>query len=716
MIISRLLYIIYLWYVCSFSLCTANGTNAPSAIRKHSSLERTSVLGCGYYLAKINTWDFDYSNNTGFYATICNYPPALQSWAICVYTSVSMNNKTFEKSFEEVKSKCTITRYNYTLTLSDYYDVLHNGTKYARAEPIHPHSKINFPIYVNDSVRNQFILAYYTYGRNLDVANLHSIYIYVYFFIILIIGTILNYCQYTSLDVVLFKYKFLRFIRGYIITPTLFKKHSEYFSYGKFIMGLLPTRSEALTIFGYFLLHIYLLSTSFQYDPKHCLFASMGLQKLRFFADRTGILAFANLPLIILLSIRNTICEILTGVKYSTLIMLHKWIGRIMFIDVFLHGSCYIIYAVRTKSFHSSIQMVYYQFGLLAFLGLLVLIFFSVGYFRRYYYETFLYGHILLAIWFFYSCWKHVERLGWKGWIYSSLLIWITERIFRLCRILSLGILDARLQLIGDNLLRITIIKPTNQYHIFRSCLDSKPGQYYFVYFLKSHIFWQSHPFSVMNFDKKMVLVIKPKEGITKYLYNLVKKSPSGDCKMKVAIEGPYGPTPRLHLSDDLLFLAGGTGLIGPISHILELSSNQTMCSKIYLFIIVRDTNILDAFKNELFKIHEMSVIIHIFITNAHSRIQREIISTSSSCATSNSPLLSSNKGITFLDKFCTIHYKKPNIREIIKETVNNSLSSLTIICCGPPGFVDLTRNFVSKAILSNENKSISYFEEFQCW
>lgn len=706
----------YLWCISSFGLCSASIISALSTFTKHSSLDHVAVSGCGYYLANISNWDYNHGRNAGFYTVVCNYPPAFQSWALCVYMSVEGNNETFKESFNQIESTCINIQIDRALTLSDYYNALNNAIEYSRPEPKYAQLKINFPIYIDDSIRNRVIDAFYIYNKNFDVANLYSIYIYIYFSMILLISTCLNYCQYTSFNNVLFKYKLLRFFRGYVVVPTLSKEHANYFNYGKLIMGLLPTRSESLVILGYVLQHIYLLSSGFQYDPNHYLFTTMSIQKLRTFADRAGILAFANLPIIILLSTRNTICEYLTGVKYATFIMFHKWIGRIMFIDVVLHAGSYILYSVMTKTFQSSIQLAYYQFGLLAVLGLIILVVFSIGYFRKYYYETFLYGHILLALWFFYSCWKHVEQFGWKEWVYAALIIWVTERIFRLFRILNSGILDAHLQLIGDDLIRITIQKPSNQYFGVKNCLNSKPGQYYFVYFLKPSIFWQSHPFSVMNFDKKIVMVIKPKYGITKYLYNLVKKSPTGECTMKVGIEGPYGSKAVLHHSTDILFLAGGTGLLGPLSHVLQLCSNPNIHCKINLFTVLKDTSLLHGFKNELYKLQAMPVNIHIFITNPHLKNRRKEMSNNHFHTTSSSPLLSSNKTLDYLDTFCTIHYSRPNIEKIINDTVKNSTSSLSVVCCGPPGFVDLTRNFVSRAILSNKDKSISYFEEFQCW
>lgn len=697
-------YHILLWLICLFPFKVS---------AKHDTLEHVSVLGCSFYLAMINTWDFNNTENTRFYNTICTYQPAFESWAICVYDSVNRDNTTFEKSLYQIQLQCHCANSSNSLSLQNYYDALNNGSIYARPEPTN-NGKINFPIHINDTIRNQIIFAYHTYGRNLDISNRYGAYIYIYFIFVLVVATFLNYSQYTAFSNTLFKYKLIRWTRGRLIIPTLLKQHADYFVKGKYIIALIPTRSEALIISGYILHHIYLLSVGYEFDSQGYLFPSMRLQKLRFFADRAGILAFANFPLIILLSTRNTICEYLTDVKYSSLIMFHKWIGRIMFIDVILHGGAYLVYAMMTKSFGTSSKQAYYKFGILACFILLVLVVFSFGYFRRYYYETFLYGHIILAIWFFYICWKHVENLGWKEWIYSAIFIWALERAIRWFRLLNSGLLNAHLQLIGDDLIKISIDKPKDHFglHFY---LNSKPGQYYFIYFIHPMIFWQSHPFSVMNFDRKIVMVIKPKGGVTKYLQKMLKKSYTGELDIKVGIEGPYGTSAPLHHSNDIAFLTGGSGLPGPLSHILNLTSKPNLHCNISLYTVVRDINILHAFKEELFKLQESSVNIYLFITHPNVTNFGNNISPTSSGSNCQTALLSSNKDLEHLETFCTIYYHRPNIPQIISKLAKGN-SSLSIICCGPPPFVDVTRNFTAEAILQNKNKSINYYEEFQCW
>lgn len=699
------LYYLLWWFLCLFPLRIE---------AKHDTLEHVAVLGCSFHLAKIQTWDYNNTENTRFYDTICTYPPAFESWAICVYDSVNRDNVTFEKSLNQIQLQCHCANDTNSISLSDYYDALNNGSVLAKPEPINSDIAINFPIHINDTIRNQIIFAYHTYGRNLDIGNTYGAYMYIYFILLLIIATTANFFQYTAFSNTLFKYKFLRLIRGYLIIPTLFKQHADYFVKGKYIIALTPTRSEALIILGYVLHHIYLLSAGYEFDQQNYLFASMRLQQLRFFADRAGILAFANFPLIIMLSTRNTICEYLTNVKYSSLIMFHKWIGRMMFIDVILHGGAYIIYAMITKSVGTSSKQTYYKFGILACFIILVLIIFSFGYFRKYYYETFLYGHIILAIWFFYTCWKHVEKLGWKEWIYSAIFIWILERAFRWFRLLNTGLLNAHLQLFGDDLIKVSIDKPKGHMRL-NNFTKSEPGQWYFVYFMLPSIFWQSHPFSVINLERKIIIVIKPKGGVTRHLQKVLKRTSTGELNIKVAIEGPYGSSAPLYHSNDIAFLTGGSGLPGPLGHILELTSKPNLRCNISLFTVVRDINLLHTFKEELLLLQETSVNIHIFITSPDVTDFGNDISPISTGSNSLTALLSSNKDLNQLEKFCTIYYHRPNLPQIIEKLTKNT-SSLSIVCCGPPTFVDIARNSSAEAILQNENKAISYYEEFQCW
>lgn len=686
---------------------------------KRDLIERNSAFACSFYFAKINQWDY-HPTSSNFYSTICSFLPASQSWTVCIFETIKYNshanssnqiNGTFAKSLEYVNNICK-SNWNETF----YFDLLNNGSHFMKTKPKGDENDpqlINFPIKTDLVIRERINHAYHLHSRNIDLSNTYGSFLYIYCLLTLFFGVSVNYFDQIGFNVVLFKSKLFRWMRAYIIIPTFFGHHANYLEIWDIFIGLIPTRLESLIIIGYLIQHIYLLFANYQYDEFNVLISSKRLQSIRFFADRAGILSFAHFPLIILFCTRNSIIEYLTDLKFSSSISFHKWFGRIMCLDAVLHGSAYMCYAMLTTSFNFSRHQTYYQFGIIACFLVIIMVFFSFGYFRKYYYETFLYGHIILAILFFYSCWKHVESLGWKQWIYSSIFIWITERALRIIRVMNCGLLSSKITLIDDSLLKVTIMKPKDR---SLSLLSSTPGQYYFIYFMHPLIFWQSHPFTIVNNIDTITMIIKPKDGATKFIKNLVLKGGSTSLDMKVGLEGPYGKTPSIHFCENILFLTGGTGLPGPISHILDFISRENFKSHVYLSVVIRDVYILEAYKDLLLELNHPQVEISLYFTGklqdstySDSVESTEITPLNRDSSRSNAEVLK------IFETFCRIHRHRPDIKNLINVAAKDS-KSLAIVTCGAPKFVDVSRNSTSQAILDHSDKSILYYEEFQCW
>ncbi|CCK70677.1 putative ferric-chelate reductase KNAG_0E04240 [Huiozyma naganishii CBS 8797] len=665
--------------------------------------ERNGALGCAYQVAKINFWQYDPSV-IGFYATACSYAPALQTWTVCIHDSVRENG-TFEESLVFVKDICSHinpTRFK-KFEMNDYYETLNNGTKHMKDDLGSPMLNVTYPIRFNNTFRSNTLLAYHIHSRNLDIANQHAKCIYLYFLFVLFLATIANSIEHFALSKIVFKLRLLRWWRGHFILPTLTRNHAAYVEKFKIFIGLLPTRSEAIIITGYVIQHIWFLSYGYTYDPNNILFASTRLQKIRLLADRAGILSFGNIPLIILLSTRSNICEKLTNVKYSSLIMFHKWIGRVMGIDVFIHGGCYLGYAIMTGSFSFSVRQKYYQFGIIAcFLAFFIMLF-SFGIFRKHYYELFLYGHIILALFFFYSCWKHVEHLGWKEWIIAATVIWTSERMLRLLKLCNTGFPKAQLKIINKELIKVTIRK---QHQI---SIHFKPGQHCFLYFMHPKIFWQSHPFTVLDNEDCITVVIRPKSGATGVIFRKLLESKDNVAEMRVGLEGPYGSFEPIHHSDSILLLGGGSGLPGPLSHALNLANKHDFNKTVELLIIVNTLSLLKAYKNEILKLKNSHTNITIYVTKPLVEGKAARI------PGTHTPLLHDADILHDIKQFCTVQKGRPNIAASIEKAAQSS-RSLSIVSCGPPQFVDLARKLVAKNVLSTSSCSIEYFEEFQCW
>ncbi|KAG0661207.1 hypothetical protein C6P45_001403 [Maudiozyma exigua] len=696
-------------------------------VTKRDTLERNSVLGCGFYFSKIQNWDDQNSLSTQFYGSVCSYRPAFQSWISCISDSINQfsrneNNVTFNSSLVEVQKTCGLIQPEIkNVTLDEYYRILHNASHFIRND--FPADKndglINYPIKANNSYINPIIIAYHNYSNNIDRSNFSVYFYYLYFFICFFIASIVNYLNHANSLQYLNQWTISCKIKGFLIKCLYKGHHTSYVNIlGDKLIALLPSRLETSILTNYIILNGIILAFGYNVDPTNSLFRTKSQQMLRLVADRAGILAFGNLPIIFLFGARNNMLMTLTDFDFATFISLHKWVGRIMILHSILHSSCYLCYSILAGSFKFSELELYYKCGILAMILLLLLFCLSLGYIRKNHYELFLYTHIALAVVFMAACWKHVENLGWKNWLIISIVMWIVERLARVYNILKNGgVLNSKLYLvqvrhdINDTLIRVSINRKKCNMHL-------RPGQYYFAYFMHPLIFWQSHPFTVIDLKEKnkIIIVLKPKGGASKVLYESLLRT-TGILDIKVALEGPYGHSAPIHHSDNILLFAAGTGIPGPLFHAMDLSSRlgEHSNKKVKLVIIIRDSVILNAFRDELLILRNKSILIEIYLTRKPS--SKHVASRNSLDLSpyENTSLIARAVTLEDLKTFAEVSFGRPNIAGIVESCVEPK-KSLSILSCGAPQFVDFLRDITSSIIIEHPESNIDYYEEFQRW
>lgn len=693
---------------------------------KRDTLERNAVLGCGFYLSKIQNWDNQNSISEQFYGSICSYTPAFQSWVSCISDSIyhlskNVNTGAFNKSLREVQNTCSLIKPEIkNMTLDQYYQILNNASHFIQDDyPVDKNDGlINYPIKVNDSAVNPIIIGYHNYFNNMDRSNFSVYFYYIYFFIFFFIASVINYMNHTNVLQFFNRWTVLCKIKGFLIKCLYKGHHTNYINLlGNKFIALLPSRLETSILTNYIILNGVILAFGYRIDPANSLFRTKTQQILRLVADRAGILAFGNLPIIFLFGTRNNMLMTLTDFDFATFISLHKWVGRIMILHSLLHSCCYLCYSILASSFKYSELELYYKCGIFTMILLLLLFLMSLGYIRKNHYELFLYIHIVLVVAFMGACWKHVENLGWKNWLIISAMMWIAERLARVYNILKNGgVLKSKLSLIGsrdsidDTLIRVSIDKKNHNL-----CL--KPGQYYFIYFMHPLIFWQSHPFTAIELKEKnkIIIVLKPKGGASKVLHESLLKT-SGNLDIKVALEGPYGHSAPIHHSDNIILFAAGTGIPGPLFHAMDLSTRLDEYSdkKVQLVIIIRDKMILNAFRDELFALRN-KITVQIFLT-------REVHPKAATghdnlhiTQSENTSLISRDISMENMKTFAKVSFGRPNIVDIVKPCIEPR-KSLSVLSCGAPQFVDCLRDIISPLIIKHPESNIDYYEEFQRW
>ena len=714
----------FITFLLFFQLSAAKAP--PSKTSLVNTHERRSIYSCYVGLRKEN-WAYNGS-------AICRYEPAIQSMLYCLYEDTyekGYSNKTLEKGFEEMRQFCYTPKF-LNMTDAEFYTSLNNGTHYIQEQP-KATVNVTFPVIVNSTLRKGYYDAYYGYYYNHDIPYYFGGIICAYFVGVMLLAGLIRFLNYTPIKKVIFKQKLVSYVRGYATLPTLWKKHAEPFSFLKVFTGYIPTRFETLVIVGYLILHTVFMSYKYQYDPYHIIFAGHRAEVAQFVAYRSGILSFAHIPLIILFAGRNNFLQLISGLKHTSFIVFHKWLGRMMFLDAVIHSAAFTNYYLFYKKWDMVKIKTFWKFGIAATCLAGMLIFFSIAAFRRHCYETFMALHIVLAAMFIYACWEHVTIYSGIEWIYAAIAIWGVDRIVRIVRIALLGFPKADLQLVGSDLVRVTINKP-------KGFWKAKSGQYVFVSFLRPLCFWQSHPFTVMDScvkDGELVIILKAKKGVTKLVKNYVERR-GGRASMRLAIEGPYGSKSCAHRFDNVLLLAGGSGLPGPIAHAIELGKTTAESGKnfVQLVVAVRGFDMLNACKQELMALKDLNVHVHIYnskqdttpcepISSNVSKNDEKLIEDTPSVVDHSEKALSENENTeqplsvsctSDADfEFATFHAGRPNVEELLKESITHS-GSLAVVCCGPPVFVDTARDQTARAVIKNPSNVIEYLEEYQAW
>src|SRR5438270_2310362 len=83
------------------------------------------------------------------------------------------------------------------------------------------------------------------------------------------------------------------------------------------------------------------------------------IQLTCYIADRSGILAFVQIPLLIAFAGRNNLLIWITGRGFQTFNVGHNWIARVCLIHTFVHSVGYTIYAFQEGG--AEVLALYYQ-------------------------------------------------------------------------------------------------------------------------------------------------------------------------------------------------------------------------------------------------------------------------------------------------------------------------------------------------------------------
>lgn len=112
---------------------------------------------------------------------------------------------------------------------------------------------------------------------------------------------------------------------------------------------LVPSRLETIVIALFYGLTILVNAIRTGYVENDPFLGDRYEAKLRYVADRTGIIPTVMMPLIFLFGGRNNFFQWLTGMNYNVFMTYHRHVARVMFALVVIHAACYSVIFVKVR-------------------------------------------------------------------------------------------------------------------------------------------------------------------------------------------------------------------------------------------------------------------------------------------------------------------------------------------------------------------------------
>uniref|UniRef100_A0A8H7K382 FAD-binding FR-type domain-containing protein n=1 Tax=Bionectria ochroleuca TaxID=29856 RepID=A0A8H7K382_BIOOC len=498
--------------------------------------------------------------------------------------------------------------------------------------------------------------------------------------------------------------------------------------------GTLPPRVQTLTLTLFVLINIVCAVNGYRFFEGYGYYPTIGMQILRHVSDRTGIISFANFPLIWLFGMRNNVVIWLTGWDFKTYNNFHRWVGRLAALQAVIHSVGYTALILQRGGwdyFWRMCNMTYWWTGELATIFMCSLVGLSVYWLRRRQYEVFLLLHIILSILVLITMLGHVSifKGDYDALVWIPVMIWVLDRVVRGARILAFSPqfwnAKARIAYNEDaHMIRMVVPVSSSLYSI-------KPGTFYYLMVLNKWNFWESHPFTVasvsrdarcdagslnehsplLNYsstaseemrcwsgksEQEMTFLIRPYDSFTLRLKEYADAQRPKPATVRVAIDGPYGKPLHLERFCKVLFIVGGSGIAVPLSYLDRLTRSPSRPKLVHIHWAVRQCALaVDVLSHELnSSFNSRQVKINIYVTSVDSRRTED-------------------EDICCLAEW---NFKRLNAEEVIEGALNTGEEgSLAVITSGPARMADESRYAVA-ARMVHSSLHIEYFEESFQW
>ncbi|OAG43203.1 hypothetical protein AYO21_02489 [Fonsecaea monophora] len=285
--------------------------------------------------------------------------------------------------------------------------------------------------------------------------------------------------------------RWVTLFNAWVIDPPAIGRHHKV----PILWGLtnMPTRGQALFIAYLTIVNLLLCATGYSSrQPNGWWLNDRDREILTYVTNRTGVLSFANIPLLILYAGRNNVLLWLTNWSHDTFMLLHRYVAGIATLQAIVHSLIYL-YIYNVDGEHSSeSKLPYWYWGAIATIGMSILLPMSILPLRRMLYEAFLLWHIAVSVLVVVGCYLHIydrfgHQWGYEVWIYVAIAVWVFDRLLRVGRFVRAGFRYAKVTIIDDDYVRVDIEGVGGNGHAY-------------LYFpTLTWRVWENHPFSVAS-------------------------------------------------------------------------------------------------------------------------------------------------------------------------------------------------------------------------
>jgi ferric-chelate reductase len=310
-------------------------------------------------------------------------------------------------------------------------------------------------------------------------------------------------------------------------------------------------------------------------------------------SDRIGALAYALTPFAVMLGMRESFLSVITGIPHQHFLWMHRWLGRIIFAQSFLHTLGWTLiearfYKPQPEIFAKFMGQTYAIMGVVAmFLLTLMLVLSTKTSIKWFGYEFFKISHWVIALLFLGACWGHWYQLA--CWMVPGIALMFVDQGLRL---LSMAVLhispksrgggefpcttlvldyftddmspalgfksaDAQITTFNSSSTDIMIRLDFNLHHQ----QSWSAGQHFYLTFPSLSLI-QAHPFTVSslasshpNKPHQHMYLIRARAGQTHQLTTLTTPT------ISTILAGPYGTSFPHQETRHLLAVAGGSGV-----------------------------------------------------------------------------------------------------------------------------------------------------------